>query len=127
MSVLVDISVTGFASTVCNELSNYRLSMDTEIHMQDDIESILNTSNISFEREYRLGSHGVIDFFVPSRGLGIEIKLKAVRADIVRQLDRYAESDQLNALLLVTMTSLALPKALREKPVYCYRAGLAQL
>lgn len=49
----------------------------------------------------------------------IEVKTKGSRAEVVRQLDRYAAHDQVTGLLLVT--SLAklrvMPSTLRGKPV----------
>ncbi len=54
----------------------------------------------SLEREVRLGERDRIDFLADT--LGIEVKVDGSAAVVERQLARYAESDRIAALALVT-------------------------
>ncbi len=76
-------------------------------------------------REAALGSLGQVDFLV-TPGIAVEVKLKAPASQVIRQLWRYAESDLVQALLLVT-TSLALsvevPDVIRGKSLLSVVVG----
>jgi hypothetical protein len=80
------------------------------------------------EREVRVLG-GVIDFVVGGGmdRIGVEIKIKGKRADITRQLARYAEDPDLHGLVLVTARPVGLPAQIGWKPVLELDIGRAWL
>lgn len=115
--------------TVATIVASRRLPFGDEIACQDVIASLLTTAAIAFEREYRLGPRNRIDFYLPASKVGIEVKVQGSPSDVLRQLERYALSDAIAALMLVTgrRTLSQLPTALHGKPlvsVATWRGGL---
>lgn len=78
---------------------------------------LFNDAGLGFVAEYRLNERDRIDMF--AGGLGIEFKIQASIADVLRQLDRYAACPAIRALLFVTTKRrLAnLPAMLRDVPL----------
>ncbi|WP_345477972.1 hypothetical protein [Nesterenkonia rhizosphaerae] len=66
--------------------------------MQSTISEALTSAGIDHTREYRLSRRDRIDFLIGT--VGIEVKIKGSRADVIRQLGRYAESQQITELIL---------------------------
>ncbi len=99
-------------------LCNAHLDLTHETKTQDGIEAALREAGIRFEREVRLGPGERIDFLVHG-GIGVEVKLRAGRSLVLRQLHRYAAHDRINALILVTSTPRLtnLPATFNGKPV----------
>jgi hypothetical protein len=89
-----------------------------EDDLQAGIEQVLAGADIPFEREVEIGRRDRIDFLAGR--VGIEVKIKCGLSDMTRQLHRYAQSDLVDALLLVTpsmrLRSLV-PRRLNNKPV----------
>jgi hypothetical protein len=107
-------------------LSSYRLSLNTESELQEEIESVFKKNNIVYKREYILDLRNRIDFLC--EGVGVEIKInKARRVDIYRQLERYSKFDCIEQLLLVTNRSLGMPEQISGKNVYVLNLGRAWL
>lgn len=82
------------------------------------------------KREARLGRDaGTVDFVVKIDGVrvGIEVKVKGSFAEVARQLFRYAESCEVDALLLVSTRSKhasELPAVIQGVPVASHLVGL---
>jgi hypothetical protein len=112
------------------ELTTYlrrqRYQFGTEGALQRSLEEALTASGVPFEREARLGPANRIDFLVQG-GLGIEAKVRYPRRAIYRQLVRYAEVEQITALVLVTATSLGLPPLVNGKPLFYVSIGRTAL
>lgn len=97
--------------------------LQNELGLQHAIERALVRAGVAYAREVELLGpagrlHGDrIDFLLGD--VGLEVKVDGSRADVIRQLDRYAESDQVQHLLLVTTRAQhrAMPRELREKPL----------
>jgi len=108
------------------ELTTYlrrqRYAFGSEAMLQLAIVDVLERSGLAFEREVRLGPADRIDFLVQG-GIGIEAKVRYPRRSIYRQLTRYAEREQINALVLMTATSLGLPPTLNGKPLFYVSIG----
>jgi len=79
-------------------------------------------------REEVVGAHGRIDFVVEGRGcgyepetevIGVELKVGGPLASVTSQLHRYAQSEDLDALLLVPTRQKhrRVPRLLNGKPV----------
>ncbi len=81
-------------------LGSYRYSLASEKALQDGIAQVLALRGIRFDREVRLTPTDVIDFVIEA--IGVEVKVEGSPAEIARQLQRYAASKRVSALLLVT-------------------------
>lgn len=105
------------AVTVAEVLGQYRFAHQCEEELQEAIASALTSSSVPFEREVRLGPTDRIDFLIET--VGVEVKIKGSPTEVARQLNRYAQSDQIQSLLLVTSkaTHRALPSSLNGKPI----------
>ena len=82
-------------------LRSYRFRHTSEDALQRAIVQVLTNEGIPFEREVKLGPKDRIDFMLPG-GVGIELKVKGSATNVARQLQRYAKSDRITALVLVT-------------------------
>ncbi|MGE0450868.1 MAG: hypothetical protein AB7Q29_14945 [Vicinamibacterales bacterium] len=106
---------------VLDRLGAFRLPIGRELAFQDAVAEILTRSRIPFEREYDLrGGRGRIDFYVPVLRLGLELKVKGSPSDVVRQLQRYTSSSEIEVLVLVTGRARlgAMPSTLGGKPLH---------
>jgi hypothetical protein len=83
---------------------------------------------LPFEREFQV-SGGIIDFFLPRSGLGIEVKAGKnwSRREVFRQCERYCNDDRIRGLVLATGRSQALPETINDKPVRVLALGEAFL
>ena len=76
----------------------------------------LSDAGLEYEHEYRLGPRRRIDFRVGR--IGIEVKKgRPASSELVRQLRKYMESDDLDAVIVVTQRATALPGAISGKPI----------
>ena len=76
----------------------------------------LSDAGLEYEHEYRLGPRRRIDFRVGR--IGIEVKKgRPASSELVRQLRKYMESDDLDAVIVVTQRATALPGTICGKPV----------
>lgn len=110
-------------------ISQCRLNAVVEKEAQSDLERGLINSNFKFEREYRLSERDIVDFVVHTdTGLiAIELKIKAQRMSIYRQLCRYAKHDEVAAVVLLTGTAMNLPALIENKPAAVISLGEAWL
>lgn len=90
-----------------------------ERDLQDAIAVILRRREIPFSREVRLTATDRIDFLV-GLGIGVEVKLDGQMTELLRQLARYAQCEDVSALVVVTPKSrlAQLPDSLNGKPIY---------
>lgn len=82
-------------------LPQYRWPFGVERDFQNAVAEWLTREGVTFEREYSTG-HGPIDFYLPDNRIGLELKVKGSPAAVLRQLQRYAQSDAIDALVLLT-------------------------
>ncbi|MGU3387199.1 hypothetical protein ACLBYG_22005 [Methylobacterium sp. D53M] len=102
------------AHALCAVLRGKRMRCSTEIQLQDDIASVLTAAGIAFERERWLGPEtGRIDFI--AGGVGLEVKVKGGAREIYRQVARYCDHREIDALVLATTRAVSLPAL--TKPV----------
>lgn len=77
----------------------------------------LSDAGLEYEHEYRLGPHRRIDFRVGR--VGIEVKKgRPATSKLVKQLRRYLESEDLDAVIVVAQRVTALPRTIGGKPVF---------
>lgn len=93
--------------------------------MQLSIEEALDAAGFPNKREHRLSVADRIDFMIGS--VGLEAKTRCNKRAIYRQLERYAQHDEIEALILVTGTAMGLPAAINGKPIYLVATGRAAL
>lgn len=105
-------------------LSSVRLRTATEAALQQDVERILIEEAIDYDREADLGECGRIEFLT-SQGIGIECKTDGGPSAVLEQLLRYADSDKIKGLILVTRkhTHRMVPGELRGKPAMVVWTG----
>lgn len=96
---------------------------------QEQIEMHLKKLGATFYREYTLGEFGVIDFYFPNTGIGLEVKASKNwnRTKVFRQCERYCKSEEINGLLLATARAQALPDLIEDKPARVFYLGECQL
>lgn len=110
-------------------ISQCRLNAVVEKQAQSELEHGLTNSGFKFEREYRLSDKDIVDFVVHTdTGLvAIELKIKAQRMSIYRQLCRYAKHEEVAAVVLLTGTAMNLPALIENKPATVISLGEAWL
>lgn len=88
-----------------------------EDELQRGLAAALEADGFEIEREVILSPRDRIDILAGR--VGIEVKVAGQAASVVRQLERYAESDRVDELVLVTsrVRHLAVPSEIGGKPV----------
>ena len=104
-------------SRLIEALSTVRTSaLPEECDIHAAIAQALAARGLPCVHEYRLGPRRRIDFL--SGRVGIEVKKGRPAAQaLLGQLRRYAESDELDGLIVVTQRTTPLPDAIAGKPV----------
>jgi len=117
LNYLVDILTAG------------RFDYIDEVVCQNQIEEHLLKLEINYKREYRLGDGGIVDFYFPKSGIGLEVKASKQwsKIKVFRQCERYCKNPQIKGLLLATARSQALPESIEDKPVEVFSLGVSQL
>lgn len=88
------------SEAVIELIDNYRFTYRTETEFQDTIAMLFSTQGWEFDREVRLNDRDRIDFLIGTTG--VEVKVKGSWVATYRQLQRYAVSDRIEELVLVT-------------------------
>lgn len=107
-------------------LERCRIAYTDEIDLQDKLFGLIVAWGYIVEREVRLSPKDRIDFLV-NETIGIEVKIKGSKRAIYRQLQRYAEIDQLQRVILVSAVALGLPEMINGKPITLVSLGGAWL
>ncbi|MFD2082870.1 hypothetical protein SAMN05421678_11839 [Actinopolymorpha cephalotaxi] len=96
----------------------FRFTWPNEAQLQEGIAAALASRGVPAEREVRLSGRDRIDLAVGN--VGIEVKVAGNAANVRRQLTRYAASDQLEELVLVTTKAAhrGIPEEIGGKPVH---------
>lgn len=105
--------------------SRLRLDMALEKRAQADLETALQAAGLEFEREKALSKDDIPDFLVRVEGItvALELKTRAQRKAIFRQLERYAGHAVVDCLLLMTGTAMGLPPTINGKPAAVVSMG----
>lgn len=98
-------------------LSSIRVpAVPGEYDIHDMIAMALSSDDIDYRHEAPLAPRCRIDFL--AEGVGIEVKKgKPARAAVLRQVTRYLESEQVEALILVSEKEIRLPAQIDGKMV----------
>ena len=95
-----------------------------EYALQEKIRQCLDNHRIGYQKEHRLGPRSRVDFLV-SGGCAIEVKrglAKPNQTRVLSQLTRYAEFEEVNAIILVVDRNIHLPSEINGKR--CVSFGL---
>lgn len=97
---------TRAAVQVANVVSAHRFRYASEARLQEGLAVALTQAGYNVRREVRLDARSRVDLIVePHRRLervGVEVKVAGSRASVLRQVTRYLQSDEIDALVLVT-------------------------
>jgi len=106
-------------------LRGYRYTAHNEAALQAGVERVLQEQGIGFEREKSLSPRDRIEFYLPEARVGIECKIDGSQIAVMRQLLRYAESDRIEELILLTSRNKhrSVPETLHGKPVHIVYVG----
>lgn len=88
---------------ICSILSRHRFRVHSEEELQRAIAQVLRSVTLDAREYVRLSKADVIDIMVDR--VGVELKVDGSYALVARQLHRYAQSDAVDALILVTTRS----------------------
>lgn len=107
-------------SDIVKQISSVRLGYATENQLQQQLHELLKTKNLEVIREHRLSARDRVDFLLKfeQRNVAIECKIKGSGTAITSQLARYAESDDVSEIVLVTSRRVHLAaECFREKEI----------
>lgn len=104
-------------AAISSLLSKYKFNGGSEYELQDAIAKLLVQSGFAFQREVKLSDQDRIDFMVGR--CGMEVKIGHPWSTVVRQLQRYALSPDVDELVLVTnkIRLTDMPISIGGKPV----------
>lgn len=103
-----------------------RLNLQDEKRLQSDICAAFDLHNIPYAREVSF-DNGVVDFMVGGLAIEVKIRGRASAMSIYRQLERYSQSDRVEAILLITSHTMSIPETINNKPAYLLRLGRTQI
>jgi len=108
------------SAEVIRVLRTRRFVARSEDRIQEGIAYVLKNEEIPFRREVSLAPRDRIDFMVGR--CGVEVKVKGTTPSVQRQLERYAEHDEVEEILLVTTKSahVSIARELNGKPVHVF-------
>lgn len=114
------------AAELAEFLGYRRFRMGHETLLQEDVQTALKAVGAEFEREKVLGPGERVDFLVDGH-IALELKIRANRKRIFRQLERYATYSQIDAIVLLTASAMGLPALIGDKPAYFVHLGRSSL
>ena len=107
------------ATELCTLLFRTKFRFTDETSLQEKIGALLASKGIGHVREYRLSPKDRVDFMVGP--IALEVKIASRSVEVERQLERYAQSPEVEELVLLTSRSAhrgGIPNTLNGKPVY---------
>lgn len=111
------------AETIGRLIQGRQFTYANEDELQAGIAELLTGVGLTAHREVRLSSQDRLDILVELSGpiaLGIEVKIAGAAGDVRRQMRRYAASERVDELMLVTTLRrhlAGLPDELGGKPL----------
>lgn len=109
-------------SSCISRLTAHQYHFADERELQDGLAIVL--APLDAQREVRFDAADRIDFLLPG-GIGIEVKIDGSLSALTRQVHRYAQRDEITALIIVTSRRrlAQLPDAINGKPIRVVRVG----
>lgn len=115
----------GLGQRLAEALLGHRFYCPNEATLQEAIANVFNEARIPFVRECRLSSRDRVDFLVGD-GIAVEVKVDGSLSEVLRQLHRHAQHDDVDQIVLVTtraMHKAGMPASLGGKPVSVVHLG----
>jgi hypothetical protein len=111
-------SAAATAETIAQAIERRQFHYSNEWELQRGVAIVLDELKLEFHKEVVLGPKQRIDFLVGK--VGIEVKVDMSLAGVTRQLWHYADSPQIEALILVTTRHVhrGLPLEMKGKPLF---------
>lgn len=105
-------------STIASFCVQQRFDVSQEKVAQAGMEVALETGGFDFKREHALGPKDKPDFLIIRDGFNIvvEMKTRAQRVKIFKQIERYAKHDSVDGVVLLSRTAMGLPDIINGKP-----------
>jgi hypothetical protein len=122
------VTAAALAHDIAQALAAGQFDLNDEKACQAQIHDWLTDRlpGVEIQREHRLSPADIPDFLI--EGVVVEIKMNSARpASILRQLERYADHSEVQALVLVTNRALFLRPTDRGKPLLVVNLGRAWL
>ena len=119
-----DRQVKGAVFRIAAVLKSNRFSLENEKTLQAEIADAFDSDGIEYQREAKVQG-GVIDFKCGC--VGVEVKIGGSKRAIFHQLQRYAEDETLDVLILATNIAMGMPERINGKPVMVVSLGSAWL
>ncbi len=103
-------------------LERVRFRYTCETELQDGVAQALANAGLPYAREKSLSSRDRPDFLVDGH-IAVEIKIQGTFAQAVRQVNRYAEHQDVKTILLLGSPHwlVTVPPVIGGKPVYAFR------
>ena len=101
-------------------IQSVQLGYSTEDQLQSDLHELFQRSNLDVIREFRINARDRVDFLVKAKdcNIAVECKVKGSASSVMAQVARYAESDQVSEIVLVTSKRMHLAsEAFRERVI----------
>lgn len=122
----------GTAARLVRFLTGLRVDLSDETRAQMRIEESLCVSGWQYTRGVPLDPGDRIDFVVGvpgAPGIGIDVKLRTggSKREVFGQLERYARSPRISAIVLMTNQTMGLPEEIGGKPLFYVSLGRAWL
>jgi len=107
------------AIKIVRVLQRYQLDLSTEKHLQAGIETAFIKEGVVYEREKRLSAKDIPDFLIDG-DIVVECKLhnSSRKMAIYKQLVRYAEHDDVKAIILAWNGTMGLPAEINGRSVF---------
>lgn len=101
--------------------------MMDEYELQQNIAKALMDKHITYSKEYKLGKGMRVDFLT-NLGIAIEVKKgKPGRRQVIEQIERYAQCEQVTGVLIVVETGLRNQTEFTGNGKPCRIIGLSKL
>ncbi len=105
---------------LAERMNQFGFAAPSESVLHDAVQEFFQSQSIPVEPERILSAKDRIDFYVPDGKIGVECKVDGSEFEVTRQLLRYAKSDEVYGLILVTSKSKhkRIVPTLNGKPVH---------
>lgn len=116
-------------SKIAKFCSGQRIEMRDEKMAQSQLADHLLAAGFDIEREHRLSAQDIPDFVISQDGFSIilEMKTRAQRMKIFRQLERYSKHASIHGIILLSGTAMHVPDLIGDKPALYASMGRAWL
>lgn len=104
-------------------LKRARLRHTSEFVMQGDLYQLLDDLKIQYAEEARLSAKDIVDVLTAD-GVAIECKIKGQPMAIWRQIERYAQYEEVKSIILLTAKHMGVKPEIGGKPVHIVKVGM---